>query len=180
MTRYTRIALAIILSSPLFAIERAAADENEFHPYVLAPGLVGESFLPSRNTTWWGGGLQVVLYGWSDNNERPGPGQGSVFAQFSELGASGVDDHLFLLRAGATLAFERDAARHWLIPYYGFALGAMHESGSRGFAEASLGAYLLHSQHVVVSVDGGYLLAFSEIEELSGIRAQLNVTLIPW
>jgi hypothetical protein len=127
-----------------------------------------------------GGGLQVVLYGLSDNNERPGPGQGGVFAQFSELGASGGDDHLFLLRVGAALAFERDAARHWLIPYYGFALGAMHESGSRGFAEASLGAYLLHSQCGVVSVDGGYLLPFSEIEELSGIRAQLNVTLIPW
>jgi len=101
MTRYTRIALAIILSSPLFAIERAAADENEFHPYVLAPGLVGESFLPSRNTTWWGGGLQVVLYGWSDNNERPGPGQGSVFAQFSELAPPTVSVTTFYQGASA-------------------------------------------------------------------------------
>lgn len=191
MTRATRIQilLAIILSSPSLAIERANADsptpesdreQNQFRPYLLAPGLVGESFFPSRNTKWWGAGLQVVLYGWSDNNERPGPGQGSVFAQFSALGASGVDGQLFLLRAGTTLSFERNAARHWLIPYYGLALGAMHAGGSRGFAEASFGAYLLHSQHVVVSVDGGYLFPFSQIEEFSGIRAQLNVTLIPW
>jgi len=35
------------------------------------------------------------------------------------------------------------------------------------------------SEHVVVSIDGGYLLPFSQIDEFSGIRMQLNVTLIP-
>jgi hypothetical protein len=192
MTRSTsiQIALALVVSSSVLAIGRAEADCSgpetdrelcRFHPYVAAPALVAELFVPSRDTTWLGGGLQFVLYGWSDNNERPGPGQGSVFAQFSVLDTSGVDRHLFLLRAGATLSLERNAARRWLIPYYGFAVGAMRESlGTRGFVEATLGAYVLHSRHVVVSVDGGYLLPFSEIDELAGIRMQLTLTIIPW
>jgi hypothetical protein len=194
MTRSTsvHVALAITASSPLLAIEPAAvgcpAAEPEaerelcrFRPYVVAPALVAESLVPSDETSWWGGGVRLVLYGWSDNNERPGPGQGAIFTQFSMLGRSGSDDHLYLMRAGATLSFERNAARRWLIPYYGVAAGAMHEDrGTHGLVEATVGAYLLHSRHLVVAVDGGYLLPFSQIEELGGFHVQLSLTAIPW
>jgi hypothetical protein len=152
---------------------------------LLTPGVFGLAYVPGDGALgpWYGGGVRLSLYTWSDNAVAFGPSQGKFFLDFGLLG-SGEDDTatMALFRAGFHLSVEGNASRTWLIPYYGGNLGRLSEETLEvnWFAEAVLGVHALYQQNVRIDVEGGYVLPFSEIDVMKGFMAQISASFTLW
>lgn len=152
---------------------------------VLLPSAMGMVYVPGDGAMgpWYGGGLQLVLFTWSDNSDRFGPGQGKVFFDLGLLGSS--DERagkMMMFRGGANVSFERNASRSWLIPFFGFSFGALRESSiaTQTFGEGLLGVHALYMPSLIVDIEGGYLIPFGNVDLLSGFRTQLTVSFALW
>lgn len=152
---------------------------------LLTPGVFGLAYVPGDGALgpWYGGGVRLAVYTWSDNAVAFGPSQGKFLLDFGLLG-SGADDTgtMALFRAGFHLSIEGNASRSWLIPYYGGNLGRLSEDTLEvnWFAEAVLGVHALYLQNVRIDVEGGYVLPFSEIDVMRGPMVQLSAAVLLW
>lgn len=161
---------------------------------LLTPGVFGLAYVPGDGPSapspgtyalgpWYGGGVRLSVYTWSDNAVAFGPSQGKFFLDLGLLG-SGEDDTgtMALFRGGFHLSVEGNASRSWLIPYYGGTLGRLSERTLEvnWFAEAVLGVHLLYQQNVRIDLEGGYVVPFSEIDVMKGVMAQLSASVTLW
>ncbi|WP_428267799.1 hypothetical protein [Haliangium sp.] len=191
----SRLLLSCLLIAATFAAsapaEAACPDSGspsvevcEYWNLLLMPALTSTVYLPGdAGGPWFGAGVEVALLTWADNGPGRGPSQGRVFLDIGGLGsAEDGTGAMFLFRAGASLSFEGNASRTWLIPYYGAAIGGLDEKNIdfAGFVEAQGGLHLWYTPQVVVDVEGGYLLPFSQVDRLSGPRAQLTAAVAWW
>lgn len=152
---------------------------------VLLPSAMGMVYVPGDGAMgpWYGGGMQLVLFTWSDNSDRFGPGQGKVFFDLGVLGSS--DERagkMMMLRGGANVSFEGNASRSWLIPFFGFSFGALRESSiaTQSFGEGLLGVHALYTPSLIVDIEGGYVIPFGNVDLLAGFRTQLTVSFALW
>lgn len=152
---------------------------------VLLPSAAATVYVPGDGAMgpWYGGGVQLVLFTWSDNSDRFGPSQGKVFFDLSMLG-SGAEGagKMLMLRGGANVSFERNASRSWLIPFFGVGFGALQERTieRHAFGEGLLGVHALYTPSFIVDLEGGYVFPFSDVDLLAGFRTQLTVSFALW
>ena len=152
---------------------------------LLLPSGHARLYLPGGNGMgpWLGGGVELVLFTWSDNSERLGPGQGKIFFDIGALGASNAAaGTMIMYRGGANVSFERNASRSWLIPYFGFTFGGLHEAtlDDHGFAEGLLGVHALYTPNLIIDLEGGYLFPFTNADVLAGEVVQVTVSFSRW
>ena len=156
----------------------------KYYSATLVPSAAGVVYVPDDAMgPWYGGGVQLVLFTWSDNSERFGPGQGKFFFDLALLASAEEEaGRMFMFRGGANLSFERNASRSWLIPYFGFSFGALQEKTieRRAFGEGLLGIHALYTPRFTIDIEGGYLFPFSDVDLLAGFRSQLTVSFSLW
>lgn len=185
--------LALVLAGTLAAPAHArcpvdgSPSQSVCKPYaaMLLPSAAGVAYMPGGEAMgpWYGGGVQLVLFTWSDNSDRFGPGQGKIFFDLDML-ASGDDGagKMVMFRGGANVSFERNASRSWLIPFFGFGVGSLREQsiGMHGFAEGLLGIHALYMPNFILDIEGGYVFPFSDVDLLAGFRTQLTASFALW
>ena len=151
---------------------------------LLLPTVVGTVYAPSEALgPWIGGGLEVVLFAWSDSSPAFGPSQGKLRFDIGLLGSShdGAGT-MVMYRGGAQVSLERNASRRWLIPYVAADLGGLWTDalGGRGFVDGGVGIYLWHARGLVVDIEGAWVLPFSHPDQLAGPRTQLELSFSLW
>jgi hypothetical protein len=149
---------------------------------VLHPTVYGGLYAPREGGTFFGGGLEVILMSWSDNSEAFGPSQGRVRIDVGLFEGTMDAGSLVMYRMGTQLAFERNASRDYLIPYFAGDFGGLwtEATGRRWFADAGLGLYLLYRRNVVIDVEVTGVLPFREPERLAGITSRLGLSFSLW
>jgi hypothetical protein len=182
------VALAALIFAPTLAHAGCPTSGSpdrsvcRYYSGTMIPSVVGQLYQAGGNT-WLGAGFELIFYAWSDNSARRGPGQGKVSFDISALGSDGAGTETMILwSVGANVSIEKSASRAYLIPYYGVRLGATHEAmlGRHFFAEGQLGLHLWWSPRFTVDAAGGYLLPFSDAEDLAGVRGQLVLSASLW
>jgi hypothetical protein len=187
------LALALVLATLATGTAHARCPESgspdrsvcKYWSALLTPGVLGLAYVPGDGGLgpWYGGGVRLSMYTWSDNAAAFGPSQGKLFLDAALLGA-GADDTgtMALFRGGFHLSVEGNASRSWLIPYYGGSLGRLSERSLEvnWFAAPVLGVHVLYQQNVRIDVEGGYVLPFSEIDVMKGFTAQLSASVMLW
>lgn len=131
--------------------------------------------------TWMGGGLEAVLFAWSDNSSAFGPSQGKLRFDVGVYRSS--KDDLGLLtsyRGGAQVSFERNASRSWLIPYFAVDLGGQWRDEHHGFVDGGGGLYLLHRRSTIIDLEATYQIPFSQTDDLAGLRVRLAASFALW
>ncbi len=151
------------------------------------PGLVGTMYMPKDRAlgSWFGGGVQIVPFLWSHNTDRFGPGQGKLLFDISLLdstAAAGTHGTMLFYRFGGQLSFEKNPSRSFAIPFFSVMFGGLNERTQKnvGFFEAAIGVHAIYLRNVVVTLEGGYLFPFSNIDQLPGFRATLAVNFTMW
>jgi hypothetical protein len=157
---------------------------RQVHAFFI-PGVIGLAYFPSDDATmgrWLGAGMQLTPFMWSHNSDRFGPGQGKIIFDIGLLDSS-LDGRgrMLFWRTGGQLSFEKNASRAFGIPFFGATFGGIHERDlqDQAFFEASIGVHAIYFKNVIVTLEGGYLFPFDQVDELAGFRASLaaNVTL---
>src|SRR5262249_47054268 len=148
---------------------------------LFIPTASGIGYFPGSDGLgpWFGGGLQVVIYGWSDNSKALGPSQGKIRFDANVLGSPASDAKtMVMFSGGGEVSFEGNASRSWLIPNAGFNLGLLHEATleTRGFIEPTLGIFALYTPRVIIDIGGGYVIPFTDVDKLLGPSAHLTVS----
>jgi len=161
--------------------ERELCRDREIY---FMPGIQGVLFLPNGDgeSAYWGAGVQIAPFSWTHNNDRFGPGQGAVFAQVSLLRSASSNAAMGLFEIGTTLSLERNSSRRWLIPFFGLSMGGLvhAELPDVAFTHAFAGLHVYWHHNVVIDLSGGYSFPFSELDVLSGPRAQATVRFSMW
>lgn len=188
------LALAVALAAPAAramcpeAKGMSPTAECQSFTGFLMPSAAGVLYLPRSGGLgpWVGGGAEIVLLTWSSNNDGFGPSQGKL--RFDVAGLASTETSMpaapamIMYRGGAVVSFEGNAGRRFLIPYWGAAIGGMHEArlGGHGFVDAELGLYLLYTRNLVVDVEGGFAFPFTDFETLAGPKTQLTASFSFW
>lgn len=148
------------------------------------PGVQGVFFSPAAfsDTPFVGGGVQLVPYLWSHNNDNFGPSQGAVYFGASILSSRGSQYVMAIYEAGFALSLERNSSRNWLIPYFGTNLGgtSQKELPPAAFTYPFGGVHLYWHQNLVFDLEGGYHFPFADVDLLRGPRAQANLRFSMW
>ncbi len=157
-------------------------DCKEYEAFV-SPGGTAQFFAPhGAKQPYFGGGFQIAAVQWAHDNNDYGPARGAVFFQASLL-QSPVSEHVMgIYEGGMTLAFERNANRRFAIPYFGFTMGGITQTGERdaGFFQPVAGMHVFWNPNVVVDVSGGYVFPFVKVDDLRGFRAQASLRIHLW
>jgi len=150
---------------------------------ILLPTVYGSYYAPNQGSRFAGGGLEAVLLAWSDNTEARGPGQGRIRLDVGLLdGLEMSAGSLVMYRAGAQVAFERNASRAYGIPYFTADIGGMWSdaTGRRWFADGGAGMYLVHFSSFILDLEVTGLLPFREPDKLGDITSRLALSFALW
>ncbi len=178
------VALAIWPRPVLARCPDEAPDEPACDPLaaIMMPSVAGAAYVPRGGLDpYVGGGIELVGFSWSNNNDAFGPSQGTI--RFGALYMKAREQREMLLyRLGWAVSFEGNASRRFLIPYWGGGLGALWETalGNRALAEGTLGLYLFYGRNVVVDAAGTMVLPFTAVDKLLGPKAQLTASFSLW
>jgi len=181
---------AAILACASFAPRTALAKCPESNPgdtlcepvvSYFMPAVAGVAYFSHTGGPYLGGGVELALLAWSNNNDAFGPSQGRVRATFAYLAGPG-DRRVALYHVGALVSFEGNASRRFLIPYFSGAIGGIYETdlGGQAAADASLGLFLVHTRRFIVDAEGGAILPFTAVDQLVGGRVQLTASFSLW
>jgi hypothetical protein len=180
----------LVLASVLAASEARAEcpttpDDPVCRPWsaVLLPTVYGGVYVPRNGGTYAGGGLEAVLLAWSDNSQAFGPSQGRIRFDIGVLTGDKMElGNLVMWRTGAQVAFERNASRGWLIPYFAADIGGFwsNTTGRRWFVDGGLGVYLLHRRGLIIDAEVTGLVPFQDPDDLGGITSRLALSFSLW
>ncbi|MBA2541208.1 MAG: hypothetical protein H0V17_16320 [Deltaproteobacteria bacterium] len=148
---------------------------------VLLPTAYGGLYAPREGSTFYGGGIEAIWLAWSDNSQAFGPSQGRVR---STIGVYRGEDAgtLVMYRTGAQVAFERNASRDFLIPYFATDFGGLYSdaTGRRWFVDAGVGLYVLHRRGVILDLEVTGVLPFHDADQLGGVTSRLALSFSLW
>lgn len=154
---------------------------------MLRPGAAAHLFAPRDRDlgTFVGGGVVLGLLDWSTPRDTAGPGLGRVDLEalvLTQTGPSTAPKTAWVWDLGATLSFEKNPSRRFLVPYYAVHLGGQQVAGlgHRMFVDGRLGLYLVHVGAFSLDASGGYLLPFTDAASRAGVRAALSATIGWW
>jgi hypothetical protein len=151
---------------------------------MLLPTAFGSIYVPhGLSGTYYGGGLEAVLLAWSDNSNAYGPSQGRVRIDVSYLtGTAMSTPGMVMYRGGAQLAFERNASRAYLIPYFAADVGGLWSdaTGRRWFVDGGLGVYLIHRRSAILDLEVTGFLPLRDVGTLGGVTSRLGLSFALW
>jgi hypothetical protein len=180
-------ALAFGAAAPARAAEgpRPMPPLNEPFATSLVPSAQGLAYAPLGRGlgAWYGGGVEVVLFTWSNNADTFGPSQGKLRLDVGGLWpARDGQAAMVTYRGGAVVSFERNAGRSWLIPYFAADAGGMHgrTTGGRAYADAALGLYLLYTRNVMVDAEGAFVFPLTGFDRFAGPKGALTASVSLW
>ncbi|MBA3393782.1 MAG: hypothetical protein H0T89_14130 [Deltaproteobacteria bacterium] len=179
------VIVAAVLAAQAQAECPTTPDDPVCRPWsaVLLPTVYGGLYAPKDGPTYFGGGLEVVLLAWSDNSEAFGPSQGRVRFDIGVLEGNQMDSGtLVMYRAGAQVAFERNASRAYGIPYFAVDFGGMSGDGlgRRYFVDGGIGVYLVHRRGLIVDAEVTGLVPFKNPNILGGVTSRLALSFALW
>jgi len=173
-------------ASPARAECPTTPDDAVCRPWsaMLLPTAIGTLYAPrGLSGTYYGGGLEAVLLAWSDNSNAFGPSQGRIRLDVSYLASSAMNTpSMVMYRGGAQLAFERNASRAYLIPYFAADIGGLWSdaTGRRWFVDGGLGVYLLHRRAAIIDLEVTGFLPFRDAGTLGGVTSRLGLSFALW
>lgn len=136
--------------------------------------------------TWLGAIIEVVSYAWIIRNEGRGPSHGKVALQTALLQTEARDGLTLIYGATSQFSFERNPARKWLLPFFGFQLGGIFTpvgGGDRHSFQVTpqMGTYVYADEHTFLTLSGGYVVPFSDdIEAQRGYLASAGLHFTLW
>ena len=148
----------------------------------LMPAVAGVAYFPrDAGGPYLGGGVELALLSWSNNNDAFGPSQGRLRATFAYLAGPG-DRRAALYHVGGLVSFEGNASRRFLIPYFSGAIGGLYETDLKAHpaADASLGVFFVHTRRFILDAEGGAVLPFTAVDQLIGGRVQITASFSLW
>ena len=150
----------------------------------VMPGAIAVVFAPAApgSSAFFGGGFQFAPVQFTHNTDAFGPSQVALIGQVSLLRSASSDATMVLYETGITLSFERNAGRRFFIPFFGFTLGGLAHAELRNtaFFYPMVGVNIVWDKHLTASLEGGYHIPFTRVDELRGFRAQLSVRFSVW
>ncbi|MDX2018688.1 MAG: hypothetical protein SF187_00500 [Deltaproteobacteria bacterium] len=151
------------------------------------PGLRFSSYFPrstERLGTLYGASIDVVLVTWARQSEARGPSHGRAYLALDLLDSNkAAASSMFLYGIGATLSFERNPQRDFLIPTFTFEVGGLSQSGlgNKFIVTPALGLFLWTRENLHLTADAGYVLTTSSLlDDLRGLRLRAGVALTFW
>ena len=150
---------------------------------MLLPTAYGGVYAPMEGGPYIGGGVEAVLLAWSDNSAAFGPSQGRVRADVGVMGSTDeMSTTLVRYRAGAQVAFERNASRSYFIPYFAADVGGLwsDSTGRRWFVDGGVGVYLVHRRGMILDLEVTGVLPFREPDKLGGVASRLALSFSLW
>jgi hypothetical protein len=173
-----------LLAAPAHAECPTTPDDAVCKPWtaVLLPTVFGAVYAPREGGAYYGGGLEFVLLHWSDNSQAFGPGQGRIRSDVRVLTGGDMDTTMVQYRAGAQVAFERNASRSWGIPYFVADIGGLWSdaTGRRWYVDGGVGVYLLHRRGMIIDAEVTGVLPFQDPDALGGITSRLALSFALW
>lgn len=152
---------------------------------VFLPGAYFQAYLPNNSAlgTYMGVGLELVPFSWIHLNDNRGPSHGRIYIRGELLNSSEKETPVaFIYGFGTSLSVERNPSRRWLIPYFGFDLGGLlqEDTGHNFHITPHTGLYFWISRNVSFGVQGGYLIAPSDLEGLRGWKITTGGNFTLW
>lgn len=184
-SRWLAIAFVLAAAAPARAEDcPTRPDDAVCRPWsaVLLPTVYGAYYAPNHGTAYAGGGLEAVLLAWSDNSPAFGPSQGRIRFDIGALRGLDMDTTLVMYRTGAQVAFERNASRAFLIPYFAADFGGLWSdaTGRRWFVDGGLGVYVVHRRSFILDLEATGVLPFRGADDLAGVAARLALSFALW
>jgi hypothetical protein len=150
----------------------------------MMPSAFGELYAPldGKLGMWAGGGFELLLFTWTSNSDGFGPSQGKIRFDVAGLASTQSAPAMVMFSGGAAVSFEGNAARSWLIPYFGGSLGGFAAGGlsTHAFADGELGLYLVYVRGFILDAEGAFMFPFTDFERLAGPKAQLTASFALW
>ncbi len=152
----------------------------------FSPGIVGNIYIPNnpgRLGVFVSGGLEIVLYSFTQKGHPWFPSHGRFYFDIEVAGSTqpGIDAMLNGL-LGFDISLERTPQRRFLIPVLGAEAGIMFQkqTGTYGWGMPLAGLYLWSSPQVRVALRGGYLLPTTSDPDTRGVRLGMSVDMAWW
>ena len=128
--------------------------------------------------------INYVLFTWDYKNERRGPSLGRLYAHSSLLESENRNELTIKYGLGIDLSFERNPRRNFLLPIFGLEAGGLYGPHKKTNLHSyqitpRAGLVLFHNETVFLSIAGGYVIPFPNLEEQRGwdVKAGLHFTL---
>ena len=161
--------------------------EDEHESYFM-PGLGYSLWVPGDVKTYGvfqGVTIEFLGVRWVHQNDKRGPSHGRLYLDFDILFSSEqAIDPAFMPLLGFDLSIEKNPARRFLIPHFGFEGGAIFQKqiNTLGFITAFAGIHIWSSRNVELGVKAGYILPFTseQFAQVAGFRARLATDISFW
>jgi hypothetical protein len=130
--------------------------------------------------------IQYLVAGWIHRNENRGPSHGRFYIDIDLVRSSESSNLGIIYSMGLTLSFERNPKRQFLIPYFGVELGGIYQKPEDGekihAAQVNPlgGISIWASQNFFFNVTAGYMVPFSHMEQLRGLRVKAGMNVSFW
>jgi len=153
------------------------------------PGVQYSLWLPENRDEFGiiqGVSIQYLIAGWIHRNENHGPSHGRFYADIDLLRSTESSNLGVAYSFGLTLSFERNPKRRFLIPYFGAEIGGIYqkpEDGKKihaGQINPLGGLNIWASRNIFVNVTVGYLVPFSYLQQLRGLRVKAGLNFSFW
>lgn len=153
---------------------------------VFAPGLASMVFVPNAASSlgaFVGGGVEILLWAFTQRGHRLWPSHGRVYFDVQVLaptraGTEPMVDGAF----GFDISLERTPRRRYLLPFAGAEVGVafQKDKGTFGWGTPLAGLYVWASPRARVSVRGGYALPTTGDQDVRGVRLGASIDWAWW
>ncbi len=158
------------------------------HESFFMPGVGYSLWVPGSTSTYGvfqGFSIEFLGVRWVHQNDKRGPSHGRVYIDFDVLFSTvSAVDPAFMPLIGFDLSIERNPARRWLIPHFGFEGGAMFQkqTGTLGLMTPFAGIHFWSSRNVEIGAKVGYMLPFTseQFGQVAGLRARVAADVSFW
>lgn len=155
----------------------------------FTPGVQYSLWVPEARDVYGvlqGVSLEYLVVGWIHRNENRGPSHGRFYLDIDFLRSSVSPNLGLAYSAGIALSFERNPKRQFLIPFFGMEFGGIYQKlEERGKIHSVQinplgGVNLWASKNIFINVTVGYLVPFSQLEDLRGLRFKSGINFSFW
>jgi hypothetical protein len=175
-----------VTDSGMTAERKVRVVVEHIHHAFFAPGAVTSVYVPNNADKYGafiGGGLEIVIYAFTQKGHPWFPSHGRFYFDLEVLGStqSGIDGLLNGL-LGFDISLERNPHRRFLLPVLGAEIGVafQKQTGTFGWGMPLAGIYLWSSPQIRVALRGGYLLPTTSDQETRGVRIGASIDMAWW
>ncbi len=130
-----------------------------------------------------GTSIEIGVMAWIHDNRRRGPSHGRIYLNIEALSSTKAGhDRALLYGMGMDFSLERQPARRFFVPIFGFELGRMYMPGHGHSLQATpvAGLHLWSQRNLFLTWTAGYLYTSNDFEKLAGFRTKLGLNFSLW